>query len=256
VDEIPAPLIYKQAIDARNPDREEWLTAEEGALEAKQNARATAAEAAEQATLEDRLQQGGRTSVKCAVTIGELPCTSWGGRTTKGISESDERRCCCSTCSHERRGDAAAVAADTSPDLPDASSTSLPSDSHASTMKAFSTVAQGSDEARAFVSRHTRRRTTSIAAGSGDAFTFGQYGVVDTGANLHLMYQLIGDYEVPCVDEKSVEMGCELRRGLYGIKQNGFLWSQCFRSFMCSTNGKSSGLTEEGLWSTASATST
>jgi len=92
VDEIPAPLIYEQAIDARNPDREEWLTAEEGALEAKENARATAAEAAEQAALEDRLQQGGRTSFKCTVTIGELPCTSWGGRTTKGISESDERR--------------------------------------------------------------------------------------------------------------------------------------------------------------------
>ena len=108
-------------------------------------------------------------------------------------------------------------------------------------------MAQGSDEARAFVSRHTRRRTTSIAAENGDAFTFGQYGVVDTGANLHLMYQLTGDYEVPCVDEKGVEMVCELRRGLNGPKQSGFLWSQCFRSFMCSTNGKSSGLTEEEI---------
>ena len=133
VNEIPAPLIYKQAIDTRNPDREVWLTAEEGALEAKENTRATAAEAAEQAALEDRFQQGGRTSFKCTVTIGESPCTSWGGSTTKGISRSDERKCCCSTCSHERRGDAAAVAADTSPDLPGASSTSLPSETHAST---------------------------------------------------------------------------------------------------------------------------
>ena len=51
----------------------------------------------------------------------------------------------------------------------------------------------------------------------------------------------------PPVNEHGVEMVCKLRRGLYGLKQSGFLWSQCFRSFLCSTNGKSSSLAEEEI---------
>ena len=47
------------------------------------------------------------------------------------------------------------------------------------------------------------------------------------------------------MNEQGVEMVCKLRRGLYGLKQSGFLWSQCFRNFLCSTNGKSSDLAEE-----------
>ena len=49
----------------------------------------------------------------------------------------------------------------------------------------------------------------------------------------------------PPVNAQGVEMVSKLRRGLYGLKQSGFLWSQCFRNFLCSTNGKSSDLTEE-----------
>ena len=30
-------------------------------------------------------------------------------------------------------------------------------------------------------------------------------------------------------------MGCKLKRGLYGLKQCGYLWSQVFKSFLLST---------------------
>ena len=49
----------------------------------------------------------------------------------------------------------------------------------------------------------------------------------------------------PPVNEDGVEMVCKLQRGLYGLKQSGFLWSQCFRNFLCSTSSESIGLTEE-----------
>ena len=48
----------------------------------------------------------------------------------------------------------------------------------------------------------------------------------------------------PSVNAQGVEVACKLRRGLYGLKQSGFLWSQCFRNFLCFANCKSSDLAE------------
>ena len=36
----------------------------------------------------------------------------------------------------------------------------------------------------------------------------------------------------PPVDEHGNELVCRLRRGLYGLRQSGYLWNECFREFL------------------------
>jgi hypothetical protein len=216
---VSAFTAYVLAVSAELNGIEKVSAAKEEAQAAK------AVAAAREAAVEARLEKDGRTVIKCMVAEGEEPSTFWAGVQTQDNDKGD-KRCLCSTCSRAQRDELIAQADVAPQDEPVPSSSALPSDPHASKMKAFSTVAPDPDEVRAFAARRSRRRTASATSGGGDAINLDEYGVVDSGANRHLMgrhvrlmnprfkalwmksangesnyMDLAGDFEINCEDE-------------------------------------------------------
>jgi hypothetical protein len=48
----------------------------------------------------------------------------------------------------------------------------------------------------------------------------------------------------PPKDAQGRELVCELKRGLYGLKQSGHLWGECFKEFLMKDEKYNMGFTE------------